>query len=202
MVGVLVLPDDGPGMLETVLARCFAETREDDCIERFFQCVKAERKDDSTVRKGSDLRVPRHDQGSARLGRRSSQERSLGLQARWVQQRARVPVSARLSMTAGGEGDSSFGFADVKPLTDALLTEVRARLGDRLTAVALYGSVARGEAHRWSDIDLFVVHRGDPRHRLRGVPHRGAAPARSTAGARVDGAGCAHRPGRNLPLGG
>jgi hypothetical protein len=42
MVGVLVLPDDGPGMLETVLARCFAETREDDCIERFFQCVKAD----------------------------------------------------------------------------------------------------------------------------------------------------------------
>ena len=39
MVGVLVLPDDGPGMLETVLARCFAETREDDCIHRFFECV-------------------------------------------------------------------------------------------------------------------------------------------------------------------
>lgn len=42
LVGVLVLPDDGPGMLETVLARCFAETREDDCIDRFFQCVKAD----------------------------------------------------------------------------------------------------------------------------------------------------------------
>ena len=53
------------------------------------------------------------------------------------------------------------GYPDVKPLTDALLTETRAALGDRLTAVALYGSVARGEAHRWSDIDLFVVHRGD-----------------------------------------
>ena len=64
-------------------------------------------------------------------------------------------------MTAGGGGESSFGFADVKPLTDVLLTEVRAELGERLTAVALYGSVARGEAHRWSDIDLFVVHRGD-----------------------------------------
>ena len=57
--------------------------------------------------------------------------------------------------------DSLFGFADVKPLTDALLAEVRAELGDWLTAVALYGSVARGEAHRWSDVDLFVVHRGD-----------------------------------------
>lgn len=64
-------------------------------------------------------------------------------------------------MTARGEGDPSFGYADVERLTDALLNEVRAELGDRLTAVALYGSVARGEAHRWSDIDLFVVHRGD-----------------------------------------
>ena len=64
-------------------------------------------------------------------------------------------------MSARGEGGSSSGYPDVKPLTDALLTEVRAALGDRLTAVALYGSVARGEAHRWSDIDLFVVHRGD-----------------------------------------
>ena len=42
MVGVLVLPDDGPGMLETVLARCFAETGEDACIERFFRCVMAD----------------------------------------------------------------------------------------------------------------------------------------------------------------
>ena len=64
-------------------------------------------------------------------------------------------------MTAGEGGESSFGFADVKPLTDALLTEVRAEIGDRLTAVVLYCSVARGEAHRWSDIDLFVVHCGD-----------------------------------------
>lgn len=56
---------------------------------------------------------------------------------------------------------AAVGYPDVKPLTDALLTEVRAELGARLTAVALYGSVARGEAHRWSDIDLFVVHRGD-----------------------------------------
>ncbi|MCY4376318.1 MAG: nucleotidyltransferase domain-containing protein [Spirochaetaceae bacterium] len=65
-------------------------------------------------------------------------------------------------MTAADErGESSFGYADVRPLTDALMAEVHAEIGDRLTAVVLYGSVARGEAHRWSDIDLFVVHRGD-----------------------------------------
>ncbi len=52
------------------------------------------------------------------------------------------------------------GYDQVKPLIDALLEAARVRLGDRLTAVALYGSVARGEAHRFSDIDLFVVHRG------------------------------------------
>ena len=63
--------------------------------------------------------------------------------------------------TAEERCDSLFGYSDVKPLTDALLAEVRAELGDRLAAVALYGSVARGEAHRWSDIDLFVVHGGD-----------------------------------------
>ena len=57
-------------------------------------------------------------------------------------------------------GEVGSGYAEVKPLIDALLAEVRAELGDRLTAVALYGSVARGEARPWSDIDLFVVHRG------------------------------------------
>ncbi len=36
-------------------------------------------------------------------------------------------------------------------------------LGDQLTAVALYGSVARGEANSTSDIDLFVVLREAPK---------------------------------------
>ena len=47
----------------------------------------------------------------------------------------------------------------MKPLLDRYLAEVRNRLGSRLSAVALYGSVARGQAHAASDIDLFVVHR-------------------------------------------
>lgn len=38
-VSVLVLPDDGAGMLETVLARSFADTRADGCIDRFFACI-------------------------------------------------------------------------------------------------------------------------------------------------------------------
>ncbi len=53
------------------------------------------------------------------------------------------------------------GYADVKPLTDRLLTDLRAVLGERLVAMALYGSVARQAARPTSDIDLFIVHRGD-----------------------------------------
>ncbi|RMF31951.1 MAG: nucleotidyltransferase domain-containing protein [Chloroflexi bacterium] len=40
-------------------------------------------------------------------------------------------------------------------------------LGDRLTSVALYGSVARGQAGPASDIDLFIVLREAPRGALR-----------------------------------
>ena len=54
MVSVLVLPDDGAGMLETVLARSFAGTREDDCIERFLQCVTA---DGRTIRRPEKARA-------------------------------------------------------------------------------------------------------------------------------------------------
>ena len=53
------------------------------------------------------------------------------------------------------------GYADVKPLTDCLLARLDAELDERLVAVALYGSVARGEARAESDIDLFLVYRGD-----------------------------------------
>ena len=52
------------------------------------------------------------------------------------------------------------GYPELKPLLDLYLGRVRDQLGDRLSAVALYGSVARGQAQAASDVDLFVVHRG------------------------------------------
>ena len=52
------------------------------------------------------------------------------------------------------------GYPDLKPLLDLYLARVRDRLGERVSAVALYGSVARGQAQAASDVDLFVVHRG------------------------------------------
>ena len=52
------------------------------------------------------------------------------------------------------------GYPELKPLLDLYLGRVRDRLGESLSAVALYGSVARGQAQAASDVDLFVVHRG------------------------------------------
>ena len=40
--GVLILPRDGSGMLETVLSQSFAGTPVDSCIDEFFRCVKSE----------------------------------------------------------------------------------------------------------------------------------------------------------------
>lgn len=40
--GVLILPQDGSGMLETVLSQSFAGTPVDSCIDEFFRCVKSE----------------------------------------------------------------------------------------------------------------------------------------------------------------
>ena len=54
--------------------------------------------------------------------------------------------------------DRGHGYPDLKPLLDVYLAEVRDRLGTDVSAVALYGSVARGQARAASDIDLFVVH--------------------------------------------
>ncbi len=56
-------------------------------------------------------------------------------------------------MTAG-----CFGPEDVRPLTDRFVAALRNEFGERLLGVALYGSVARGEARSESDMDLLVVH--------------------------------------------
>ena len=54
-------------------------------------------------------------------------------------------------------------------LADRVVAEYRAALGDDLVAIALFGSVARGQARADSDLDLYVVTRrpilGDPRLR-------------------------------------
>ena len=52
-------------------------------------------------------------------------------------------------------------------LADRVVAEYRAALGDDRVAIALFGSVARGQARPDSDLDLYVVTRrpilGDPR---------------------------------------
>ena len=56
-----------------------------------------------------------------------------------------------------------------KALADRVVAEYRAALGDDLVAIALFGSVARGQARPDSDLDLYVVTRrpslADPRLR-------------------------------------
>ena len=58
-----------------------------------------------------------------------------------------------------------------RALADRIVAEYRAAIGDDLVAIALFGSVARGQARPDSDLDLYVVTRtpglGDPRlHRM------------------------------------
>lgn len=54
------------------------------------------------------------------------------------------------------------------PFVEELRTALEAVYGDRLVAVALFGSVARGTAHVGSDLDVLVVVDGLPRgHRER-----------------------------------
>lgn len=54
------------------------------------------------------------------------------------------------------------GVRDVQEVIDAFLAAVRARFGEDLITVVLFGSVARGTATDESDIDLLVVAQGLP----------------------------------------
>lgn len=47
--------------------------------------------------------------------------------------------------------------ADLTDLAKRYAAEARERLGDQIVSIALYGSVARGEAGPASDIDLLVI---------------------------------------------
>lgn len=61
----------------------------------------------------------------------------------------------------------------MKPLSQTLRTlaekyaeDLKRRFSDDLTAVVLFGSVARGEAHSLSDVDLLIVFKNLPKGRL------------------------------------
>src|SRR2546428_9921451 len=54
-------------------------------------------------------------------------------------------------------------------LLDAVLAELRGGYGDRLVAVAVFGSVGRGTPRDDSDVDLLIVARDLPEGRMRRV---------------------------------
>lgn len=72
-VSVLVLPEDGAGMLETVLARSFAGTKEDGCIDRFIACIQ---------RDGSKLQRPDKARTTAFLATTPDPHVSVGVAAK------------------------------------------------------------------------------------------------------------------------
>lgn len=55
------------------------------------------------------------------------------------------------------------GYKGCKGLLERLISLLRGALGDKLLALALFGSVARGKATKESDIDLLVLFKGDKR---------------------------------------
>jgi predicted nucleotidyltransferase len=54
-----------------------------------------------------------------------------------------------------------------RTVVSELFKALLAKWGDRLVSLVVYGSVARGEAGRDSDLDLLVVGRGLPRSRFK-----------------------------------
>jgi len=53
-------------------------------------------------------------------------------------------------------------FERCRALLERFLSRLEEEAGGRLLAVALFGSVARGEAGKTSDLDLLIIHRGQP----------------------------------------
>ena len=72
LVGALVLPEQGEGMLETIIARSFTGTPEDTCIDKFFECITA---DERAFRRPAKSRV------AAYLATTSSPHVSVGVAA-------------------------------------------------------------------------------------------------------------------------
>ena len=56
--------------------------------------------------------------------------------------------------------EKGLGIEDYRPVLEWVLGRLHRRLGDQLLAVTLFGSVARGEADPYSDLDLLIVHQG------------------------------------------
>ena len=72
-VGVLIVPGQGSGMLETVLCRTFAGTPIDTCIDEFLECVSAA---------GTDSRRPHKARAAAYLATRADPGLALGVAAK------------------------------------------------------------------------------------------------------------------------
>lgn len=72
-VGVLIVPGQGPGMLETVLCRTFAGTPIDICIDEFLECASAA---------GADRRRPHKARAAAYLATRTDPGLAVGVAAK------------------------------------------------------------------------------------------------------------------------
>jgi hypothetical protein len=62
-------------------------------------------------------------------------------------------------MSSELDGDQKLTYEKCKPYVDKFISNLKHELGSTLLAVALFGSVARAEASRHSDIDLLIVHK-------------------------------------------